>query len=156
MNLFAGQEQRCRCREWTFGCSAGKRGGEDLRVAVTCIHFVVVYLGSRVQLLFDPIDFSLPVSSVLGTPQAGIVESVAIYFSSMYTTILQNGQLVGGCCTTQLCDDLQWSNGREGREAQEEGNICILTADSCCWTAETNTHCETIILQQGREIEEMV
>ena len=28
--------------------------------------------------------------------------------------------------------------GQGGREAQEEGNICINIADSCCGTAETN------------------
>ena len=29
--------------------------------------------------------------------------------------------------------------GEGGREAQEEGNICIHIVDSCCGTAETNT-----------------
>ena len=29
--------------------------------------------------------------------------------------------------------------GEGGREPQEEGDICILMADSCCCTAETNT-----------------
>ena len=53
---------------------------------------------------------------------------------------------MGSCCTTQLCDDLEGSDGGEGREAQEEGNICIPTADSCCCTAETNTHWKTNIL----------
>ena len=28
--------------------------------------------------------------------------------------------------------------GGGGREAQEGGDVCILTADSCCYTAETN------------------
>ena len=33
-----------------------------------------------------------------------------------------------------------WDEGGVGgREAQEGGDICILTADSCCCTAETNT-----------------
>ena len=27
MNLFAGQEQRCRCREWTGAGQGGRRGG---------------------------------------------------------------------------------------------------------------------------------
>ena len=36
-----------------------------------------------------------------------------------------------------LCDDLEgWDGG--GREAQEEGDIRILIADSCHCTGETN------------------
>ena len=39
-----------------------------------------------------------------------------------------------------LCDDLAgWDvAGWSGREAPEGGDICILIADSCCCTAETN------------------
>ena len=38
-----------------------------------------------------------------------------------------------------LCDDLQGGMGRGGREAQGKWNISMLTADSLCCTAETNT-----------------
>ena len=39
-----------------------------------------------------------------------------------------------------LGDDLDEWNGRwGGREAQKGGDICIVTADSQCFTAETNT-----------------
>ena len=39
-----------------------------------------------------------------------------------------------------LCDDLEeWDAGWSGREAQEAGDVCILMADACCCTAETNT-----------------
>ena len=31
MDLFAGQEQRHRCREWTCGHSGGKKGWDELR-----------------------------------------------------------------------------------------------------------------------------
>ena len=34
MNLFAGQEWRCRCREWTCRHSGGKRVGWLERVAL--------------------------------------------------------------------------------------------------------------------------
>ena len=38
-----------------------------------------------------------------------------------------------------LCDDLEeWDGGDGGREAQERGDICILTADSHCCIAESN------------------
>ena len=38
-----------------------------------------------------------------------------------------------------LCDE-RWEGEYGGeREAQEEGDICILIAESCCCTAETNT-----------------
>ena len=38
-----------------------------------------------------------------------------------------------------LCDDLEVCDGvGGGREAQEEGNICIHIADSWCCTEETN------------------
>ena len=48
----------------------------------TCIrgYFLVVYLLSHVRLFCDPMDCSLPGSSVHGTFQARILEWVAIYF----------------------------------------------------------------------------
>ena len=40
---------------------------------------------------------------------------------------------------TQCSDDLEgWNEGGE-METQERGDICIRIADSCCYTAETNT-----------------
>ena len=36
--------------------------------------------------------------------------------------------------------------GEVEREAQEGGDICILTADLHCCTGETNTNCKAIIL----------
>ena len=38
-----------------------------------------------------------------------------------------------------LCDDLGGGDGEDGREAQEGGDTCIVTADLHCYTAETNT-----------------
>ena len=38
-----------------------------------------------------------------------------------------------------LCDDLEGWDTAGGREGSEGGGICILTADSRCCTAETNT-----------------
>ena len=38
-----------------------------------------------------------------------------------------------------LCDDLEGWDREGGREMQEGGDICIRTADSLCYTAETNT-----------------
>ena len=37
-----------------------------------------------------------------------------------------------------LCDNLEGWDGKDGREAQVGGNICIHIADSLCCTAETN------------------
>ena len=37
-----------------------------------------------------------------------------------------------------LCDDLEWWDGGGGKETQQQGNICIHIAGSCC-TVETNT-----------------
>ena len=31
MNLFAGKDWRCRCREWTCGHSRGRRGWDECR-----------------------------------------------------------------------------------------------------------------------------
>ena len=40
---------------------------------------------------------------------------------------------------TRLCDKLEGRVGVEaGSEVQEEGDICILVADACWCTAETN------------------
>ena len=41
--------------------------------------------------------------------------------------------------SSALGDALEGWDGGGGREAQKEGDICILIADSCCCTAETNT-----------------
>ena len=38
-----------------------------------------------------------------------------------------------------LCDDLEGWDGGKGREVQEEGDTCILMANSCCYMAETKT-----------------
>ena len=38
----------------------------------------------------------------------------------------------------ELCDNLEGWGGGLGREVQEEGNMCLLMADSHC-TAQTNT-----------------
>ena len=46
-----------------------------------------------------------------------------------------------------LSDDPRGGMRGGGREAQEEGDICILMADSHCCTAETNTIFKVIILQ---------
>ena len=38
-----------------------------------------------------------------------------------------------------ICDYIEgWDVGVDGREVQEEGDICILTADPHCSTVETN------------------
>ena len=41
-----------------------------------------------------------------------------------------------------LCDDQEGWGGEEGREAQEEEDICIIIADWSCCTVETNTNCK--------------
>ena len=42
MNLFAGKEWRCICREWTCGPSEGRRGWQELqKVEFTYIHYYV-------------------------------------------------------------------------------------------------------------------
>ena len=46
-----------------------------------------------------------------------------------------------------LCDDLEGWDGVGGRKTQERGHICIHIANSCCYTAETNTNGKVIILQ---------
>ena len=39
-----------------------------------------------------------------------------------------------------LCDSLKGWGGEGGRrKVQEEGDVCIPMADSCCYMAETNT-----------------
>ena len=41
-----------------------------------------------------------------------------------------------------LCDGLEgWDGVRGGREAQEEGDICILRADSCVVQQKSTQHC---------------
>ena len=38
-----------------------------------------------------------------------------------------------------FCDHLEGWDREDVREAQEGGDICILIADSLCYTTETNT-----------------
>ena len=66
--------------------------------------------------LCDPIDGSLPGSSVHGIFQARVLEWVASAFSD-----------------SMLYGDLN------GKEIQKRGDICKQIADSLCYTAETNT-----------------
>ena len=42
-----------------------------------------------------------------------------------------------------LHSDLEGWDGRNGREAQEARDACLLKADSCCYTTETNTKLES-------------
>ena len=66
--------------------------------------------------LCDPMDCSLPGSSVHGIFQVRVLEWVAITFSN-----------------SVIYDDLN------GKEIPKGGNKCICMADSLCFTAETDT-----------------
>ena len=46
-----------------------------------------------------------------------------------------------------LIKEEEEEDSREWRESQEGANIYIHVADSLCCIAETNTHCQAIILQ---------
>ena len=46
-----------------------------------------------------------------------------------------------------LCDDLEGWDGGGGREAQEEGDICIHIAVSHCVQQKLTQHCKAITLQ---------
>ena len=46
-----------------------------------------------------------------------------------------------------LCDDLEGWDGGGGREAQEEGDICIPIAVSLCVQQKLTQHCKAITLQ---------
>ena len=51
-------------------------------------------------------------------------------------------ELVGSCYMTKGAQPgaLEGGDGVGGRrEVQDRGNICVLTADSCCYMAETST-----------------
>ena len=71
---------------------------------------------SHVQLLADPMDCSLPGSSIHGISQARVPEWGSIAFSD-----------------SVLYGDLN------GKEIQKRGDISICIADSLCRTAETDT-----------------
>ena len=68
--------------------------------------------------LSDPMDCSLPDSSVHGIFQARVLEWGAIAFP--------------------VCGDLDGWILEDGKAVQEEGDICINIADLLCSTAETN------------------
>ena len=60
--------------------------------------------------------------------------------SPSLTTFTSVFSISASLLSSVLCDDLKgvgWGGG--GREAHEGGDICLLIADSCCCTAETNT-----------------
>ena len=64
---------------------------------------------------------------------------------------MRDRQPVGICCDTEIpksvfCNNLEgWVGEGGGKEAQEEGDVCIPMADSCCCMAETITNCKAII-----------
>ena len=44
---------------------------------------------------------------------------------------------------SMLCGDLN------GKQIQKRGDICMCTAESCCWTAEMNERCKATLFQKG-------
>ena len=56
---------------------------------------------------------------------------------------MENCCTVWGELSSVLCDDQEGWHGGGEREAQEGGDICILTAHSHCFTGETNTTLES-------------
>ena len=61
--------------------------------------------------------------------------SIEIY-TLPYVKQIAIGRLVYNIGSSAQCSVITW---RGRREAQDGGDICILMADSCCGTAETNT-----------------
>ena len=51
-----------------------------------------------------------------------------------------------------LCDDLEGWDGGGGREAQEEGDICIHIAVSHCVQQKLTQHCKAITLQLKKKL----
>ena len=77
--------------------------------------------------LCDPMDCSLPGSSIHGILQARLLEWVAISFSnkidSQWESAVSSGNSNRGSESTE--------RGGMGREVQKGGDICIPMADSC-------------------------
>ena len=99
--------------------------------------------------LATPMDCSLSGFSVHGILQAKVLESGAIAFSNIYTTMCKTDSQWEAAIWTQGAQlgalwwpwGVGWSGG--WWEAQEGGDIRILVADSHCCTAEANTMFES-------------
>ena len=99
--------------------------------------------------LSDPMDCSLPGSSVHGIFQPRVLEWGVIAFSDIYTLScvkkVAGGNLLYSTWSSAqvLCDDLdKWDGESSVREIPEGGGyvyMCIHIADSFNCTAETNT-----------------
>ena len=86
MNLFTKQKQSHRCRKQTYGYQWEIRGGINWEMGMD---MYTVCVGTQSCLtLCNPMDCSLPGSSVHGIFQARILEWVAIFYSRhIHTTI---------------------------------------------------------------------
>ena len=117
--------------------SPGKNTGVGCRFLLPCMK---VKSESEVAqsclTLRNPMDCSLPGSSVQGIFQARVLEWGAIAFTQHIRCRLSNREPVGICSMTpgtqtRLCNNLEgreWVGG--GREVQERGDRCMPMADS--------------------------
>ena len=108
MNLFVGQEQRCRHREQTFVHSNRRSESE---VAQSCLT------------LCDPMDCSLPCSSVRGILEARILEWVAISFSrrsSQHRDWTRVSRIAGRCFTIWATREVAEGEGGTNWESSIE------------------------------------
>ena len=98
--------------------------------------------------LCDPLDCSLPGSSVHGIFQARILEWVAISFSRGssqprdWTHVSCISCIAGGFFTHWAIGEAQ----QDEKEAQEGRDICIHIMNSCCLQQKLTQHCKAIIM----------
>ena len=96
--------------------------------------------------LCDPMDCSLPGSSVHGIFQARVLEWGAIAFSHIHTTVFKiNNQPGSTVQHRELCSI--FCNNLNGKRIWKRMNICVCTTESICCTPETNTTFWSTILQ---------
>ena len=101
MNLFGGQEQRCRCREWTCAPSGGRLGCTE-RVALT---HTLSESRSVVSDSATPWTAACQAPLFNGILEARILEQVAVPFSRgsshIYTTTCKINSQWESCCIAQ-------------------------------------------------------
>ena len=89
----------------------------------------------------DPMDCSLPGSSIHGIFQARVPEWGAIAFKQ-----IASANLLSGTESSIWCSVITQGDAMPGREAQEEGDVCMQITGALHCTAQTNKHCNAIIV----------
>ena len=124
------------CRPWD---SPGKNTGVGCHFLLQCMKVKSeIEVAQSCPTLSDPMDCSLPGSSIHGIFQARVLEWGAIAFlgTDLYA-LLYLKQIISKRLLRELCSI--FFNNLNGKRTWKRIDICICITESLCCTPETNT-----------------